>query len=404
MKIDLRDKKIVIPIIIAVGAIIMVFFFYKKDDNSNVIEDKAELVSDVGSVSRGVSEQPIESKRDAYDRDIREQRNKHTAINEIVVERDDYYSEDDTYSEDEIASFERERQRKEQQNRGYVPPSPSTSNTYNSTSEDAELLELMDALKNKQTQNSNVSEEGEEQNSSYEDMRKQYLFLDSLQKANDPTLMEQEMKEKRDREIYEAVEKDKLSTLTVNKINDNSHFNSISKESTGEFIKAVIDEEVKGFAGSRVRIRLLEDVMIGNQLLKKNNYLYAIITGFGDQRVRMNIMSVMYNNKILPIKLSIYDVDGIEGMYVPSSQFREFTKQLGSTSIQGVNPNSMSSEQNQFFQSLIQQAFQSTSNAVSKAIRSNKANIKYNSHVFLIDATALAKTRKEIYEENKSNN
>ena len=41
MKIDLRDKKIVIPIIIAVGAIIMVFFFYKKDDNSNVIEDKA---------------------------------------------------------------------------------------------------------------------------------------------------------------------------------------------------------------------------------------------------------------------------------------------------------------------------------------------------------------------------
>lgn len=405
MKIDLRDKKIVIPIILFIGAVLLVVLLYKEDDNSAVIDDNTELITNVGNVSQREVERPIENKLDAYESSIREQREKHTAVNEIAIEDELYFSNDNVYTDDEIRRFEREKQLKEQErfnrnnSQGYVPPSALE----NTNKDDAELRELMNALTQQEQSNNQSNTHKEDSGSPYDDMRKQYLFLDSLQKANDPALLEQDMKEKRDREIFEAIERNKLSTLKVGKIANNEHFNSIKKDDKGEFIKAIIDEDVNGYSGSRIRIRLLEDVLIGNKLLKKNNYLYALISGFTEQRVKMSIVSVMYENRILPIRLSVYDVDGIEGMYVPSSQFREFTKELGGSAVQGVNVSSMDSE-NQFFQSMMQQVFQSTSSAVAKIIRKNKANIKYNSHIFLIDNATLEQSKNEVYEENKTKN
>lgn len=405
MKIDLRDKKIVIPIILFIGAVLLVVLLYKEDDNSAVIDDNTELITNVGNVSQREVERPIENKLDAYESSIREQREKHTAVNEIAVEDELYFSNDNVYTDDEIRRFEREKQLKEQErfnrnnNQGYVPLSALES----TNKDDAELRDLMNALTQQEQTNNQPDTHQEDSGTHYDDMRKQYLFLDSLQKANDPALLEQDMKEERDREIFDAIERNKLSTLKVGKIANNEHFNSIKKDDKGEFIKAIIDEDVNGYAGSRIRIRLLEDVLIGTKLLKKNNYLYALISGFTEQRVKMSIVSVMYENRILPIRLSVYDVDGIEGMYVPSSQFREFTKELGGSAVQGVNVSSMNSE-NQFFQSMMQQVFQSTSSAVAKIIRKNKANIKYNSHVFLIDNATLEQSKNEVYEENKTNN
>ncbi len=272
---------------------------------------------------------------------------------------------------------------------------------------DNEYNLLMKSLKDQQEDRKKAATEPQGQtseNSPYDDMRKQYLFLDSLQKASDPELQAKLDKEVRDRKILEAIEKKKLSTLKVQKITNKGVFNSIRREEAGTFIKAIIDENITGYAGSRLRIRLLEDIKIGKKLLKKNNYLYAIITGFEDQRVKLQIVTVMYDNSILPIKLSIYDVDGMEGLYVPSSQFREFSKELGDATVQGVSTNSMDGgeTQSQFFTSMAQRLFQSTSTALSKIIRMNKAKMKYNSHIFLVDDAAMEETRNSIYEQNKN--
>lgn len=158
-----------------------------------------------------------------------------------------------------------------------------------------------------------------------------------------------------------------------------------------------------GYAGSRIRIRLLEDIYIGNQQMKKNNYLYAIITGFNEQRVKIQVVSVMYENEILPIKLNVHDIDGLEGLYIPSSEFREFTKELGGSAVQGMSSNQMmgSEDQSQFFTSLASRLFTSTSSAISKILRQNKAKFKYNSYIYLVDDKTLEKTKKRIYDENK---
>ena len=86
MKIDFKDKKIVIPIIIFVGVLALVLLLYKEDDNAAVIEDSTEIKTDVGEVSKREVETPIDDKFIAYDNAVREQREKYTAINEIETE------------------------------------------------------------------------------------------------------------------------------------------------------------------------------------------------------------------------------------------------------------------------------------------------------------------------------
>jgi conjugative transposon TraM protein len=107
----------------------------------------------------------------------------------------------------------------------------------------------------------------------------------------------------------------------------------------------MIDQDIKGYAGSRLRIRLLEDMMAGKFLIKKGTYIYALITGFSGQRVNLSISSIMKGQHILPVQLDVYDHDGLPGLYVPASAFREFTKELGGNASQGINPATGSREQ-----------------------------------------------------------
>jgi conjugative transposon TraM protein len=152
----------------------------------------------------------------------------------------------------------------------------------------------------------------------------------------------------------------------------------------------VIDEGLTGYAGSRIRLRLLDDMQAGPYLIKKDTYLYALISGFNGQRVTLSVKSIVYQDKILPVKLEVYDLDGLEGLYVPESAFRDFTKDASTNVIQGVD---MQNSSNSFVMSAAGQLFQSTSSAIAGMIRKNKAKIKYNSYLYLIDNQAQQKAQ-----------
>ena len=82
------------------------------------------------------------------------------------------------------------------------------------------------------------------------------------------------------------------------------------------------------------------------------------------------------------------------GLYVPSSSFREFTKDLGSNTVQGVNIDG-NANGSQFLMSSVDKIFQSTSSAIADLIRKNKAKLKYNSYIYLIDSDALQNAQKK---------
>ena len=123
-------------------------------------------------------------------------------------------------------------------------------------------------------------------------------------------------------------------------------FNSLSEnEPQSNLIKAIIDEDIKAVDGSRVRLRLLDDIEIGSIVMPKGSYIYAIMSGFGSQRVKGSVKSLLYNDELIKVSLSIYDTDGLEGLYVPSSSFRETSKEVASSAMSGnisMNPSLLS--------------------------------------------------------------
>jgi len=189
-----------------------------------------------------------------------------------------------------------------------------------------------------------------------------------------------------------ALDENAESNIVVKKTKDDSdYFNTLSEnEKDNNLIKAIIDEEVKAVEGSRVRLRLLDDIDINGTLLTKGSYLYATMSGFSQQRVKGQIQSVLVGDEILKISLSIYDTtDGLEGLYVPASQFRETAKDIGSSAMQSnmnMNTGYGGNTVTQWAGQAIQNAYQRTSNAISKAIKKNRVRIKYGTQVYLVNS------------------
>ena len=182
----------------------------------------------------------------------------------------------------------------------------------------------------------------------------------------------------------------------VKKVRVNSdYFNTIcDNEPESGLIKAIIDENIKAVDGSRVRLRLLDDVEVSGITLRKGTYLYATMSGFGNQRVKGTVKSVLVDDDIIKINLSIYDTDGMEGLYVPGSQFRDTAKDIASGAFSTSGDLGITQSSNSFTQMGIQainNAFNKTSNAISKAIKKNRANLKYGTFVYLINDKSSAK-------------
>lgn len=167
------------------------------------------------------------------------------------------------------------------------------------------------------------------------------------------------------------------------------YFHTISQaQNEPHLIKAIIDEDIKAVDGSRVRLRLLDDVEIGEAVLKSGTYLYATMNGFGSQRVKGKVQSVLVDDRLVKVNISLYDTDGLEGLYVPESSFRETSKDVASGAVTGnmsLNSGSYGNSFSQWGMQAIQNAYQKTSNAIGKAIKKNKAKLKYGTFVYLVN-------------------
>ncbi len=167
------------------------------------------------------------------------------------------------------------------------------------------------------------------------------------------------------------------------------YFNTLTKDAhEPKLIQAIIDEDIKAVDGSRVRLRLLDDVEIGECVVKRGTYLYATVSGFSSGRVKGNIGSILVNDELVKVSLALYDTDGMEGLYVPNSQFRETSKDVASGAMSGnmnMNTGSYGNSLAQWGMQAMTNAYQKTSNAISKAIKKNKVKLKYGTFVYLVN-------------------
>lgn len=100
-------------------------------------------------------------------------------------------------------------------------------------------------------------------------------------------------------------------------------------------IQAVIHETQTLVAGSTVKLRLVNDVYINGILIPKDNFLFGEAKLKGE-RLDIEIGSVRYQNSLFPVQLSVYDMDGMNGIYIPGAITRDVAKQSADRTIQDI--------------------------------------------------------------------
>ena len=191
------------------------------------------------------------------------------------------------------------------------------------------------------------------------------------------------------RSVKAPSENDKASEVVKKVKTTSGYFNTLTRNSREpKLIQAIIDEDIKAVDGSRIRLRLLDDVEIGENVVKRGTYLYATVSGFSSVRVKGNIGSILVNDELVKVSLSLYDTDGLEGLHVPISQFRETSKDVASSAMSGsmnMNTSGYGNSLAQWGMQAVNNAYQKTSNAISKAIKKNKVKLKYGTFVYLVN-------------------
>ncbi|WP_312340351.1 conjugative transposon protein TraM [Sphingobacterium sp.] len=385
MKLDLKRPKYIIPLI-ALPFICLFFYVYQSafSKESAVKDNEPQLKEQISEVSPEVKNKALTDKLNAY-REMYRRGDGYTAVNQLQEDKVDGFRFDEMYNDKEKRKLDSIRDKLKQE-------SLISVNAPRAVHGNEDLDRVLSSLVPK-----TYPAPRKEPKKTDEDpmllFRRQMEFADSLAKANDPE--ERAAREERQRiEIAKKAEAD-MPLLKVRKADDTeSVFNTVRDNPNDSFIQAIIDENITGYVDSRLRIRLMDDLLVGSNLIHKGTYLYAKISGFTGQRVLLSITSIMQGGKILPVKLDLYDNDGLQGLYVPASAFREFSKELGANSSQGISIQG-GENQSQIIMGVIQRMFQSTTTAVSRYIRKNRAKIKYNTLVYLIDPQALRENQKQ---------
>lgn len=416
-KINWKQPKYVIPLLV-LPFVIFIGYKYNGYKEKQALKNDPELAkrenisTDLGTVTNS----EIKGKSDAYQEFFDKRTDGRTMIEGFDEETDSSAMFDDNLSAEEKRYIDSLNFVKDRSRLSNIAKSARNQQVYYSEDErrkqaerkredeqyerSMKMLEMLNSNNSKTDRSKSQAEPVKEKNFQEEQMslmRSQMMLMDSIEKANNPELRAQAEANERLKKHDEELKMFLNSTLKVSKAQKSADFNSIYKAKESSFITAVIDEDVKGYLGSRIRIRLLEDIYVGNLKIDKGNYLYALISGFSLQRVNLNIVSVMYQNEILPINLNIYDVDGMEGLYVPASAFREMTRTMGQNVVQGSNMNMANAD---FFTNALTSLFQSTSQTVAALVRKNKVKVKYNSFVYLVDNKELQQKKQNIYKNN----
>lgn len=101
-------------------------------------------------------------------------------------------------------------------------------------------------------------------------------------------------------------------------------------------IEAVIDQNQTLVTGATIKLRLTTDVFIAGNRVQAGHFLYGKVS-LNQERLRVNIESIRFKNSLLAVNLTVYDTDGIEGVYVPGALSRDVGKQSSDRVIQSVN-------------------------------------------------------------------
>jgi conjugative transposon TraM protein len=105
-------------------------------------------------------------------------------------------------------------------------------------------------------------------------------------------------------------------------------------------VEAVVHQTQTLVNGAVVKMRLLNDIYVNGSSIPKGNFVFGIAK-LNDERLEININSIRNNNSLFPVKLEVYDMDGLPGIYIPGAISRDVVKQTTDNGLQQLELTSM---------------------------------------------------------------
>jgi conjugative transposon TraM protein len=177
--------------------------------------------------------------------------------------------------------------------------------------------------------------------------------------------------------INQKLEAEKNKRSTLEKVGK-SGFKP--KETAIPVIEAEVYETNTVLTGNRVKLRLLEEAWLNGVKIPANTFLYGICE-VSNERLQIEVLQIPVGEKFVPVEVTVCDLDGLPGLYVPDNASRKVAKEVGSS----ANTSSMFGVSNNPLTYMGMQAADRTAQSLLKMIRIKKVTIKKNTLVYLIN-------------------
>jgi conjugative transposon TraM protein len=144
-------------------------------------------------------------------------------------------------------------------------------------------------------------------------------------------------------------------------------------------IQAVVHETQILVDGSTVKLRLMNDIFINGLFIPKDNFIYGKAALNGD-RLMIIVKSILFQNNLLPVNLSVFDLDGLEGIYIPGSITNDVVKQTSNDALQNMSLDNLNST---ISTQAISAGIEAGKNLLTRKAKLIKVTVKAGYHVLL---------------------
>lgn len=152
------------------------------------------------------------------------------------------------------------------------------------------------------------------------------------------------------------------------------------EETSGSPIRAEVYETTTVLDGNRVKLRLLDEGRAGGMIIPGNTFVYGICQ-IKNERLHIRVTQIPVQDNFMSVDLSIHDLDGMEGLYVPDNAARKVAKEVGgstnTSSLFGVTADPLT------YAGV--RAADRTAQSLFKMTRLKKVTIRENTLVYLIN-------------------
>ena len=152
-------------------------------------------------------------------------------------------------------------------------------------------------------------------------------------------------------------------------------------------LPVVVDHTTTLREGNYVALRLLESAHIGELRIPRQSLLIAQAK-LGGNRLHLLVKSLEIGGRIIPVKLSAYDLDGQEGIYIPGAEQISALKEVGANigGSVGTSFTFASSAKDQIISEAARGVMQGASQLLQKKLRTLQVTLKGGYRLFLVSS------------------